>query len=132
MENAKTDGATTRTHTPGPWRFDCGQPEGAMRVNGSDGRVWDYTGFRFWSGDVLLGEVDCYKFLDAQPSSGFERTQDREQAEANARLIAAAPELLAALDLIASGLEADGRTLDGMTKAAAAKIARAALAKASA
>lgn len=38
-------------------------------------------------------------------------------------------ELLAALDLIASGLDADGRTLDGMTKAAAVRIARAAIAK---
>jgi len=47
-----------------------------------------------------------------------------------AQLIAAAPELLKTLELIADGLSADGRTMDGMTKAAAVIKARAAIAKA--
>lgn len=45
------------------------------------------------------------------------------------RRASAHDELVAALELIASGLESDGRTWDGMTKATAAKKARSALAK---
>jgi len=52
------------------------------------------------------------------------------RAEANTRLIAAAPDLLDTMRSVAYALEQDGRTADGCTKAAAAARLRASIAKA--
>ena len=64
-------------HTPGPWE--------AMIFGG-----WDAP--RIWSGD---GSIALLQHHDSGP----------EEAEANALLIAAAPELLEALTLLVAGIE---------------------------
>lgn len=77
-------------HTPGPWRVeDIGSPENTLHViadNGAPSYDWQFL---------------------ATVSDDFEKGVDWGQTQANARLIAAAPELLTAcealLDLIASG-----------------------------
>ena len=69
-------------HTPGPWNVDPSYP----------GDVCAGTGH-----DVA---VTCYKGMKPIDLDGTESTigpQSREEAEANARLIAASPDLLAAL-----------------------------------
>ena len=75
-----------------------------------------------------------FSFHDAHVDKGaaLERCQEevhrlRDEVQ---KLRAVNAALVAALELIASGLDADGRTLDGMTKATAAKKARAAIAQA--
>jgi hypothetical protein len=100
-------------HTPGPWEV-ASNSSVVFAVN--DDR--DEDGCR---------EAVAQCGSEIGPSRGLKFGLERD---ANARLIAAAPELLDALHRIAYGLECDGRTADGMTKAAAAKLARAAIAKA--
>lgn len=92
-------------HTPGPWYIE---------------KRTDMEGY--WItipapiGRKVIAEID----------TGFDEPWDSQQ-HANARLIATAPELLAALRLIADTHASDGAL---MTSAARQKIARAAIAKA--
>lgn len=60
----------------------------------------------------------------------WERGTQPAIAAANARLIAAAPDLLNTLQTLAYRLRVDGRTADGITKEAAATLCDAAIAKA--
>ena len=69
-------------HTPGPWRFD-GIEDGEMRLSAES---WG------WFARVCIE-------VDEAPSN---------EGQANARLIAAAPDLLAALEM-ADKWESDGR-----------------------
>ena len=90
-----------RGHTPGPW-----------------GRAYDGPGNTVQPG--LAG-------YSIQGTEGIAYNVCRE---ANARLIASAPDLLDTLHRICYGLEVDGRTADGLTKAQAAHMARVAMDKA--
>ena len=97
-------------HTPGPWFIRTN------RHTSTDGRPWGW--------------------LDAAPPGGPQRnipgvqvTWTRgEASEANARLIAAAPELLAALNAALD--DVDAARADGYEPPAWAEAARAAIAKA--
>ena len=92
-------------HTPGPWTLE------------DDGEVWGagcLVAAVFASGDFPCLDPD-----DAGASDG--------EGAANARLIAAAPEMLAALHLILAD-----ETVRGWPNSAVASAARAAIAKASA
>jgi hypothetical protein len=114
--------ATTATHTPGPWRVD----------DRRSGHRYDGGPVRYFSIAHTSETRDCFVALDIAPvdlitSVGSIRNAE---GEANARLIAAAPELLEALiNLyeigIASDCERDG---DDSTRAAM-KAALAAIAK---
>lgn len=67
-------------HTPGPWEY--GTKSGNKRTDGSG---WGAEGF--WSGgNLVIGSADGWEGGIKQPS------------EADARLIAAAPEMLEALE----------------------------------
>ena len=98
-------------HTPGPWSCDvANQP---IIVNGPDD-----------SGNIvaLVYDKDCAPFMgDANHQYHV------EVAAANARLIAAAPDLLAALDYMVA---AQGKPFDHADRRASMTAARAALAKA--
>jgi hypothetical protein len=80
----------TAQHTPGPWT------------------VFEQAPYSVWKGDA---QIAACRVLDQDGNvagymlSGWES----EQAQANARLIAAAPEMLAALEMVASlpGFERD-------------------------
>jgi hypothetical protein len=96
-------------HTPGPWKLWDDQP--------SEWTVRASAGPEYLSGVVATVRVDWI----------YEH--QREQQRANARLIAAAPEMLEALRLVTSTLNArDGHTL--AEKLYATKVGRAAIAKA--
>lgn len=77
------------SHTPGPWKY-CKQPHP---------RVEHLTGFAIYGGDGTIADI-------------FPEPYPVHVSEANARLIAAAPELLTTckhlLWLIESQLHADG------------------------
>jgi hypothetical protein len=94
-------------HTPGPWRFDEFQ------------RV---TGFAV-SGCGLHGGLLALAYIKKKGPYTLVALGVAE-AKANARLIAAAPELLAALQTLMGSIEGLQENLD------AAKAARAAIAKA--
>jgi hypothetical protein len=75
----------TDTHTQGPWHVGAGNGEGSIFAD--DGRT-----------RLEIGGTTLYSI--AQITRGWNEAED----EANARLIAAAPELLAALESLAVGL----------------------------
>ena len=66
-------------HTPGPWT------------------VHDHAPWSVWTGDTQIASCRWY---DEPMVLGAYCEGDSERAQANARLIAAAPELLAALDTV--------------------------------
>lgn len=95
------------THSPGPWRY-CGQDRKPREVCCCM-QVWSTTA------DHPVAKINCGKWGDDYPSIRFTKDStslcpkiepymemfeygyiDKEVAEANARLIAAGPELLAA------------------------------------
>jgi len=108
----------TSSHTPGPWRFEI---DGTIRSPSFGGaQMADYR-----------GSIIC----DLKPAVGIEdwtkpvaRRHAIPEAQANAHLIAAAPELLQALQLVTPILE----SLNGKCTGDTAMIARirAAIAKA--
>jgi hypothetical protein len=90
-------------HTPGPWHVGVRQAEKI---------VYDSTGWAVANATVYHGENDI------------------EQVNANARLIAAAPDLLDALQRIAAGEVMTGNFNHAETVHEYQKLARAAIAKA--
>jgi hypothetical protein len=92
----------TDTHTQGPWHVGAGNGEGSIFAD--DGRT-----------RLEIGGTTLYSI--AQITRGWNEAED----EANARLIAAAPEMLAALEeLLADKYLADPINADRMEKARAA------------
>jgi len=88
-------------HTPGPWTYHCND------VHPTE----DDDGKRFW--EVMAGKV--YKLPYDRYVSGYIACPDLSvaqvqfgPAEANARLIAAAPDLLELVEDIEESLTADG------------------------
>ena len=88
--------------TPGPWNIHFAYPLEAEPHRVGDSRGAEY--FTSWStriaaGDKLIAEVDMRK-MDDPASGGFPAVEDLAEARANARLIMASPELLAALQAV--------------------------------
>lgn len=69
-------------HTPGPWAIED------YRIENGD---WRSTGL-IWGNPGLVARVNCDKLSSVSPPDKI------EMFEANARLIAAAPEMLEALE----------------------------------
>lgn len=89
--------------TPGPWRVKCDVPEPFPR------HPHDVVAFMVVAPTGPVAEV-------CAPSGHMAGSRDgtwRERAEANARLIAAAPELLAALEGLVAHVEDDHVLHDG-------------------
>lgn len=92
---------STTTHTPGPWKIDPVFIAQTMTTS------------------LHFGE---YRFPYQRTAEGLSRTYPREEAEANARLIAAAPDLLRALELIVEWSE-DPDVISGTLDLRAARAA---------
>jgi len=80
-----------QAHTPGPWRVH--------QMNHADGALWLTIGFKDYEGTSdpdgrWIGPVADLRFLNAR----------EEEQWANARLIAAAPDLLAACEAMSAHL----------------------------
>jgi hypothetical protein len=108
----------TTQHTPGPWRVDNTVNHHPV-VEGDNGETWESK--MIWIKDIngkVLGEAISMTTTQFNP--------DINKVEANARLIAAAPELLESLKTFMAYYETDffhlgandGRTLsEWVTKA---------------
>lgn len=80
-------------HTPGPWRVDANKTLGAYGVWTNYG---DHKGF-----DGSLYPSQICSVLDG----GIARCDDKDKRDANARLIAAAPDLLEACEAALMNLD---------------------------
>lgn len=78
--------ATQTAHTPGPWVIDGDTIQGAPELNGEQPHAVEAT---------------CVAVVLSRERGSY-RHYPKERAAANAALIAAAPELLAALERLAS------------------------------
>ncbi len=117
------------SHTPGPWNIHPAyvndQP---LLVRSDDGERWNWLAVHIAKGEQMIGYAefnDCAR-------CGFPRVDDIEEARANARLMVAAPELLAAL-MEFSGVWESGLSFAAMDVDAIEAMrarARAAIAKA--
>ena len=84
---------TTHTHTSGPWGIHRGYVNApTMTITGDDGERWEFTHTHIGQGDKILAQIQ-----HQSKDSGWPHVHDVEEMWANARLIASAPELLAAL-----------------------------------
>jgi hypothetical protein len=114
------------SHTPGPWNIHPAYiNDEPMQACSEDGKErWNWLTLRIAKGNRLIGSADFNDCVDC----GWPRIDDVEEARANARLMVAAPELLAALQIIADSEEHHGfsfvcdfSTLQGVARAAIAK-----------
>lgn len=109
----------TKSHTPGPWRIDCQQDE-APYIVAEQGKRWN-------------NPTICHLYQDVTPEDSVTIgpwLEAFDNAAANARLIAAAPDMLDTLRKIETTLDSvfDGWIDSPIGKALYA--ARAAIAKA--
>jgi hypothetical protein len=92
---------TTAKHTPGPWgahpHMD-GKPDFSGNVTDCSPEFVAHTVY-IGAGETLLAEVSAYRFTDGM-GVGYPRVSDFAENVANARLIAAAPDLLATLESV--------------------------------
>jgi len=97
-------------HTPGPWEI------GDRDIYGADGfAVAEFDGV------FIARNADPAKH-PSEPGQCVDRSPD--EVSANARLIAAAPELLEALEAVDSEVRLDGRLQDLVNAALAKAIVR--------
>lgn len=121
-----------REHTPGPWSYRQGDDHSGYEIDADNG-----SGPRDWLG---LARVEM--FIDFDDDGNETRRKYKEESLANARLVAAAPELLEALEETAKYMQLyqwlvddiedtnKPRTLDADGYNFAYKAARAAIEKA--
>jgi hypothetical protein len=107
-------------HTPGPWRVTNSD---VLLTEGDDGLrlIGIYAGEVVKSPheNMVTGYIDCGgKFVASC------NTRSDHEAEANARLIAAAPELLDALESLEKWFDTDAEILAAMSEADRADNAR--------
>ncbi len=102
-------------HTPGPWHFE---PADEWRSN-STGEFYQFSRFDISSGDVDPNANDYYRIGSVSNVNNSPRNL------ANAKLIAAAPELLEALRLLTRRALIDGGVNDPEYQVGKAAIAKA-------
>ena len=80
-------------HTPGPWSLHkLSKGNEPFIVESENGETWVAYSQSVGHGDMLVADV-----MMMTAKSGYPCVGNREECDANARLIAAAPELLEAL-----------------------------------
>jgi len=90
----------THTHTQGPWCIHRAYANAqTMTVAEDDGESWDFTHTYIAQGEKIIAQVQ-----QQSKSKGWPSVESVGEMWANARLIAAAPDLLAALESLAVGL----------------------------
>ena len=82
------------SHTPGPWsihQYGIGAPITVNEGLPTERVFWEFS---VGAGETLIGSVQGTTPI----AGGYPRIDNRDEVEANANLIAAAPELLEALE----------------------------------
>lgn len=81
-------------HTPGPWTIHPYTQDGLQPISSDDGEIWVYRGITFGHGNKVIGTL---QLQTASKRQGYPHVELEEELEANANLVIAAPDLLAAL-----------------------------------
>ena len=99
MENTK--------HTPGPWgphAFNSGEPQAVdMGAQGESFVAWSYS---VGKGKKIIADVVAYS--NGSRGEGYQRPSTREEAQANAALIASAPDLLEVATMVLETIDGGG------------------------
>lgn len=91
---------TTHTHTSGPWCIHRGYKNAqTLALTDDNGESWEFTHTYIGQGEKIIAEVQ-----HQSKDSGWPHVHDVDEMWANARLIAAAPELLAVAKWVAECL----------------------------
>lgn len=114
--------------TPGPWEWD-GQIL-VRRIQAGEGPAAEHPHLAGEWDDVILGVLDELEMASDFVDGGGREYCDWSVSDANARLIAAAPDLLEALAGFIAAVEDDGEPTPGTRWHAEYVAARAAIAKA--
>lgn len=99
-------------HTPGPWSFHSlsnAKPMLVVEPTGG-GEPWAFASRYIGSGETIVGEVG---WRDINTAGGWPHVTEWDEFEANARLIAAAPDLLEALEGLLEACEREANSKGG-------------------
>ena len=107
----------THTHTPGPWCIHRAYANAqTMQVTDDDGESWDFTHTYIAQGERIIAQAQ-----HQSKSHGWTAVQNVDEMWANARLIAAAPEMLAALQSLTHPMASDEDLQNALAVIAKAK-----------
>ena len=107
-------------HTPGPWRWTANYEPAELEID-----IGTYESPGYWGNPTLMAGDVCVVGCDEYWILGGDKYDP--DGRANARLIAAAPDLLAALKVAEKAMQAD---ISGIDIGASFEQIRAAIAKA--
>jgi len=107
----------THTHTQGPWCIHRAYANAqTMTVTDDDGKSWDFTHTYIAQGDKIIAQAQ-----HQSKSQGWPSVQSVDEMWANARLIAAAPEMLEALQSLTHPMASDEDLQNALAVIAKAK-----------
>jgi hypothetical protein len=102
----------TVTQTPGPWTVHPYSTVAAGTIAATDKRPgWTYRDIIIGAGETIVARVESSTIPPEM--AGYPRVREDQEAEANARLIMAAPDLLAVLHEVREVLDQYSDVRDG-------------------